>query len=42
MARSVMGMLAAGVPITLLADLVAPPSSVEVLVREGPVEPPYA
>jgi hypothetical protein len=37
-----MGMLAAGVPITLLADLVAPPSSVEVLVREGPVEHPYA
>jgi hypothetical protein len=32
----VMSLLAAGVPLTLLADLLAPPLSVEVLVREGP------
>jgi hypothetical protein len=34
--RRVMGLLAAGIPLTLLADLVAPPNSVEVLAREGP------
>jgi hypothetical protein len=42
MTRRVMGLLAAGIPLTLLADLVAPPSSAEVLVREGLVEPPRA
>ncbi|MDX6286309.1 MAG: hypothetical protein QOG53_1794 [Frankiales bacterium] len=42
MPRSVMGMLAAGVPLTLLADLVAPPISIEVLVREGPIDPLFA
>ena len=36
MSRRVMRLLAAGVPLSLLADLVAPPDSSEVLVQEGP------
>ncbi|MFL6238239.1 MAG: hypothetical protein ACJ735_01920 [Actinomycetes bacterium] len=31
----VMGLLAAGVPLSLLADLVSPPDSGEVLVQES-------
>jgi hypothetical protein len=30
-----MGLLAAGIPLSLLADLVAPPDSCELLVEEG-------
>lgn len=35
MGGGVMRLLAAGVPLSLLADLVAPPDSNEVLVSEG-------
>jgi hypothetical protein len=31
-----MGLLAAGVPLSLLVDLVTPPDSAEVLTQEGP------
>jgi len=36
MSGRVMGMLAAGIPLSLLLDLLAPPDSCEVLVEEGP------
>ena len=32
----IMGLLAAGIPLTLLADLVEPPDSCEILMEEGP------
>jgi hypothetical protein len=35
MSGPVMRLLAAGVPLSLLADLVAPPDSAEVLVQES-------
>jgi hypothetical protein len=36
MSRGIMRLLAAGVPLSLLVDLVSPPDSREVLVHEGP------